>query len=87
MFYFSSLQAEAEALVTLLRDFPDAKAWVTFTCKVGKSSSLSSLHALQIEHKQHKQWCSWPLVAVPIAVLLVYIGEVLNDEIMPHSCL
>ena len=28
------IQAEAEALVTLLREFPDAKAWVTFSCKV-----------------------------------------------------
>jgi S-methylmethionine-dependent homocysteine/selenocysteine methylase len=33
-----SMQAEAEALVTLLRDFPDAKAWVTFSCKVIKFS-------------------------------------------------
>lgn len=34
MFKYMSMQAEAEALVILLRDFPDAKAWVTFTCKV-----------------------------------------------------
>ena len=30
------MQAEAEALVTLLRDFPGAKAWVTFSCKVSQ---------------------------------------------------
>ena len=28
------LQAEAEALVTLLEEFPDAKAWITLSCKV-----------------------------------------------------
>ena len=31
---FLFVQAEAEALVTLLGDFPEAKAWVTFSCKV-----------------------------------------------------
>ena len=30
------MQAEAEAVVTLLKDFPDAKAWVTFSCKVSQ---------------------------------------------------
>ena len=34
----NTIQAEAEALVTLLRDFPDARAWVTFSCKVSQLS-------------------------------------------------
>ena len=38
------MQAEAEALVTLLRDFPDTKAWVTFSCKVSSIASLYYYH-------------------------------------------
>ncbi|XP_068608780.1 homocysteine S-methyltransferase [Brachionichthys hirsutus] len=33
---------EAEALVELLREFPDAKAWLSFSCKDGKSISDGS---------------------------------------------
>ena len=29
-----ALQKEAEALVKLLQEFPTAKAWVSFSCKV-----------------------------------------------------
>ena len=36
IFFHVSMQEEAEALVTLLRDFPDAKVWVAFSCKVSQ---------------------------------------------------
>lgn len=34
-------QKEAEGLVQLLREFPSSKAWISFSCKVNYSSTLT----------------------------------------------
>ena len=45
------LQLEAELIVELLKDYPEAKAWVCFNCKVSRFSEC--IHVCMYMHLTH----------------------------------
>lgn len=47
---------EAEALVELLREFPNSKAWLSFSCKVSGLNSKTSFDSLLTSVHQPDSW-------------------------------
>lgn len=79
-------QSEAEALVELLKEFPEQKAWLSFSCK----NEVHTCHGENFQHAARRCWEINPSQLVAVGVNCVspkYVSSLLTgiNKDRPHS--